>query len=379
MQNFQSPSTLFRQLNKTSDGWKVGGVASGFFRDLDGDAIAPEAVQDAIAGFMAQRTNGKEGGAIRLHHDFWQPFLTRAVRSLPMSDEKQEKLIAAIALPLGRVTKMWVEPDGTTQWEGVFAKANPISEIIWKLLKEDAISLGVSLGGKIFSTRPGRDAIGQPCNVIDHIRLDELSITDNPAYRLTNGEADGASVLALTKAIMDTGTLETPKPLPGAATAFNNGDSQAKVGMSRPLDGTPTSLKPMTPQAQGKIQADGDQSPTGIGGTAKNTAPPKGKGNIPSDDWGITVSQFTRDLEKSCCEMKKKGDATPERLEHLKKGLMGLTELTPEPPVALVNFCRFLQQVGMAMAELPHMDDYQAGGTIAAIQGDLRKALEDFE
>jgi hypothetical protein len=33
----------------------------------------------------------------------------------------------------------------------------------------------------------------------------------------------------------------------------------------------------------------------------------------------------------------------------------------------------------MAMAELPHMDDYQAGGTIAAIQGDLRKALEDFE
>jgi hypothetical protein len=200
LKTFEIPSTL--QKAASSDEWLIGGVASSFHKDLDGEAITPQAVKEAIPGFMARRgADGIQGGPIQLHHGFYDRFIKQAVGLLRLPIDEQMALVAAISLPLGRVTKMWVEPDGTTKWEGVLSQANPIARIIWQMLKENLIHLGVSLGGKIFSTQPGRDSLGQLCTLITKIRIDELSITSNPALRLTNDEGTGAYITALAKSI----------------------------------------------------------------------------------------------------------------------------------------------------------------------------------
>jgi hypothetical protein len=185
----------------------VGGVASNFFRDLDGDAICPDAIQRAIPGFMATRgPDGLKGGPIRLHHGFWERFLKQSISALNIPYDQQVGLLAAIALPLGRVTEMSVDSDGTTRWRGVLSGANPIARVVWNMLKEGMVHLGVSVGGKINGVRPGRDVIGRTCNLITDVRLDELSITDNPANRLIESETpdNGAYITALAKSVGNT-------------------------------------------------------------------------------------------------------------------------------------------------------------------------------
>ena len=181
------PLTLEVGLTKSIGDWEVGGVASGFLRDLDGEAITPQAVRDAIPDFMASRgADGIQGGPLRLHHDFWTRFLRQAIDALNLPRDVQFELVAAISLPLGRVTQIWVDEQGTTHWKGILSQANPISGIIWQLLREKLIHLGVSLGGKILQTQAGgRDRLGRPCTLITAIRLDEISITDNPALSLS--------------------------------------------------------------------------------------------------------------------------------------------------------------------------------------------------
>jgi hypothetical protein len=193
-------------LSKSAD-MVVGGVASNFFRDLDGDAICPDAIQRAIPGFMATRgPDGLKGGPIRLHHGFWERFLKQSISALNIPYDQQVGLLAAIALPLGRVTEMSVDSDGTTRWRGVLSGANPIARVVWNMLKEGMVHLGVSVGGKINGVRPGRDAIGRTCNLITDVRLDELSITDNPANRLIESETpdNGAYITALAKSVGNT-------------------------------------------------------------------------------------------------------------------------------------------------------------------------------
>lgn len=200
-------------LSKSGESWVVGGVASNFFRDLDGDAIAPDAIARAIPAFMANRgPDGLKGGPLRLHHGFWERFLKQSINSLNIPYADQMGMLAAIALPLGRVTEMTVEPDGTTRWRGLLSQANPIAKVIWEMLKEGLVHLGVSVGGKINATRPGRDALGRPCTVICDVRLDELSITDNPANRLIESEAadNGAYIMALAKSLQ---TTVSPSPV----------------------------------------------------------------------------------------------------------------------------------------------------------------------
>jgi hypothetical protein len=201
-------------LSKSAD-MVVGGVASNFFRDLDGDAICPDAIQRAIPGFMATRgPDGLKGGPIRLHHGFWERFLKQSISALNIPYDQQVGLLAAIALPLGRVTEMSVDSDGTTRWRGVLSGANPIARVVWNMLKEGMVHLGVSVGGKINGVRPGRDAIGRTCNLITDVRLDELSITDNPANRLIESETpdNGAYITALAKSVGNTMLAQKQQP-----------------------------------------------------------------------------------------------------------------------------------------------------------------------
>jgi len=235
-------------LSKTGESWAVGGVASNFFKDLDGDAISPAAIQQAIPGFMANRgPDGIQGGPLRLHHGFWERFLKQAINGLSLPYDEQIRLITAIALPLGRVTEMSVDADGTTRWRGVLSQANPIARVIWDMLREGMIHLGVSVGGKINAVRPGRDVLGRPCNVITSVRLDELSITDNPANRLIESESpdNGAYIMALAKSL----TLEKAvrKPSPGQLGLFEM--------PAAPSGG----LRPKNPKSQGP--KDGDTKP----------------------------------------------------------------------------------------------------------------------
>jgi hypothetical protein len=232
-------------LSKSGDSWVVGGVASNFFKDLDGDAIHPDAIQRAIPGFMANRgPNGLKGGPLRLHHGFWERFLKQAINALHLPFDEQMSLVAAIALPLGRVTEMTVEADGTTRWRGELSQANPIAKVIWGMLKEGLVHLGVSVGGKINATRPGRDALGRPCTLITDVRLDELSITDNPANRLVESEAadNGAYIMALAKAV--------GAPAPGQM-ALNFDEQKHKRDNSGKFSATGGAGAATTPHGQG--------------------------------------------------------------------------------------------------------------------------------
>ncbi len=383
MRSIEIPATLSRHLNKASDQWEVGGLASDFLRDLDGEAITPEAVRQAIPEFMAQRgADGIQGGPLRLHHNFWDRFLRQAIDTLRLPRDIQLDLVAAIALPLGRVTEIWVDHKGATHWKGVLSQANPIARIIWQLLREKLIHLGVSLGGKILNTRLGRDGLGRACTLIDAIRLDEISITDNPALRLTQGEGTGAYIQALAKSVRSA--------FPIASTPMKRNTQRQLDRFLRKAIGEGLTLGMDTPivPPEGKakrgtttVSMDATSLTTGMGGKSQRQIAPKGSGNEPATDvWGMTVEQLTRELSKACdCKKTVKDWSDPDLLKTLTDGAYGLTTLTDNPPSALVNFVRFLQYFSRFAQSLPLMDNYQAEGTIAAMPDELLKAIEDFQ
>lgn len=254
-------------LSKSGESWVVGGVASNFFRDLDGDAIAPDAIARAIPAFMANRgPDGLKGGPLRLHHGFWERFLKQSINSLNIPYADQMGMLAAIALPLGRVTEMTVEPDGTTRWRGLLSQANPIAKVIWEMLKEGLVHLGVSVGGKINATRPGRDALGRPCTVICDVRLDELSITDNPANRLIESEAadNGAYIMALAKSLQ---TTVSPSPVDQFLEQMLD-DDLAKAARQRMQEGA-TRMK----NGRQEVLKNSRWRPAGSGNSGQGTTP----------------------------------------------------------------------------------------------------------
>lgn len=377
----------------------MGGVASSFYKDLDGDAIDPEAIRRAIPGFMANRgPDGIVGGPIRLHHGFWDGLLKRAIALLHLDTAAQMDLVASLALPLGRVTDIHVDENGVTHWRGVLSQANPMARTVWNMLKEGAVHLGVSVGGKILGTRPGRDRIGQPCTLITDVRLDELSITDNPALRLVAGETgdNGAYITALSKTLSKSlnmtnysGAAESdqverflakalgsasdfsPKPAQG----MDRGSWQGtKTGMGRGLN-APTTQRS---RGNGSIKMDGSQPKTGMGGNQPKAYHPDATAKGPNTDvYGITVAELTRKLEK-CCAMDKHALSSPETHAMLTDAAYGLAGVTDNPPPALINLVRYLQYFSRFAQQLPHMDDYQAAGTVAAMGPELYKALGDF-
>jgi hypothetical protein len=355
-------------------------VASSFHKDLDGEAITPQAVKEAIPGFMARRgADGIQGGPIQLHHGFYDRFIKQAVGLLRLPIDEQMALVAAISLPLGRVTKMWVEPDGTTKWEGVLSQANPIARIIWQMLKENLIHLGVSLGGKIFSTQPGRDSLGQLCTLITKIRIDELSITSNPALRLTNDEGTGAYITALAKSIRSAMTQPLTKADKNSAItliprqqSLKLDDAPTTTGMGEKVTAEPK------PTGGAKLKLADTDVKTGMGEKLETESKPTGKSELKTSDTGVTVGQIAKVLEKACnYDRKQMGE--PGTLKKFGDALYGLAGVTDNPPPALINMCVFLQRLLQAASALPHMSDYQADGTIAAMTGDLTKALEVFK
>ncbi len=399
LKTFQLPASLKK--DASSDGWVVGGVASSFHRDLDGEAIAPQAIADAIPEFMAQRgADGIIGGPIRLHHDFWTRFLQQAIEALRLPVDEQMNLVAAIALPLGRVTKIWVDNQGTTHWKGILSAANPIARIVWNMLREKMIHLGVSLGGKIFDTKSGgRDRLGRPCTLITAVRLDELSVTDNPALRLTQGEDTGAYISALAKsvktslAINANRTMKTKlKPKKPDVTAFlrkaiGGAGDIGSMGMNRDL----SEPKSVSPKGKQNIQMDGNPVTTGMGSKGVKLNKPAGKpGNEPKTDVGsMTVEGFCRALDKCGASEKEMKDpkamalkkamlTDPEMISAMSEGAYGLTQVADYPPDMLVNFVRFLQKLAQFATDLPGMSDWASEGTAAAMSGDLYKALGDF-
>jgi hypothetical protein len=375
-------------LSKSGGSWVVGGVASNFFKDLDGDAIDPGAIRRAIPAFMANRgPGGIRGGPLRLHHGFWERFLKQSINALNIPYAEQMKLLASISLPLGRVTEMAVEPDGTTRWRGELSQANPIAKVIWDMLREGLVHLGVSVGGKINAVRPGRDALGRNCNVICDVRLDELSITDNPANRLIESESsdNGAYIMALAKSL----DVKTPvskvddflkKALGGSPSSQANSGSWQDTSipeMGRGLNPVRSTIR----QGTKKIQMDESASVTagrGLGGKQPKAHRPTSSGGMPPTDvWGLTVTQLTRELQK-CCDMNKGEWSSPETLTFLQDSARGLAGVTDSPPPELINFVRFLQYVSQFAHALPGMDNYQSAGTVQAMGADLTKALEDF-
>jgi hypothetical protein len=388
LRHFEIPATL--QKSAKAGDWIVGGVASSFHRDLDGEAITPDAIASAIPQFMAVRGGDQiSGGPIRLHHDFWTRFLKQAIAAVSLPFEEQTRLISAIALPLGRVTHISVDRgSGETRWRGVLSQSNPIARIVWDMLREGLISLGVSVGGKILATGRGRDALGRNCTLITKIRLDELSITDNPALRLTEGEGTGAYITALAKSIKTTfdhrgsGRMSTRtflrKALGGnpQSEAASGNTSLPNMGFSRNL-GEPKTAKP---KPSGTIKTEDGDTKTGVGGVVQpKAAKPKGGADLKSDVWGISVKEFAQQLSK-CSGMKKTSEwSDPKLLKKFAQGAYGLTHITDNPPPELIDFINFLQQIAKFAYMLPNMDDYQAAGTMDAMGADLQKSLEEFQ
>lgn len=338
---------------------------------------------------MAMRgPDGIQGGPIRLHHDFWSRFLRQAIDSLRLPREEQMSLVAAIALPLGRVTRIWVDDEGTTYWRGTLSQANPIARIIWQMLQEGLIHLGVSVGGKIWETQDGgRDALGRPCTLITDIRLDELSITDSPALRLTQGEGTGAYITALAKSIR---SALTPPPRkmttsPQQVERFLQKSlalslTDLNLGFDRDNVGPPRARSPKGSQT---VQMNTDQPKTGMGEKPSAAKRPKAKGNEPKTDvYGFTVKELTAELRK-CAGYKTPGQwSDPATLQLLTDGSFGLTSIDlggNPPPVELVNMVKFLQYLNQFAQGAQYMHPYQGNATAIAMGEELSKALDNFE
>jgi hypothetical protein len=321
---------------------------------------------------MAVRgADGVSGGPIRLHHDYWQPFLQRIITTLNLSDEMQMSLVAAIALPIGRVTEMYVDGDGTTHWSGFLSPANPIAKIVWQMLQEGFIHLGVSLGGRIMQIADnGRDAIGKPCRLITRIRIDELSVTDNPALRITDGSDSGAYIMALAKSILGGRTPLRPKSIVPSI----NTNTQRFLSKALGDQGGAVSL-PKT-----GLRVDKSQVKTGAGKDtiSYDVAPPKptGKGP-PTDVWGISVGAFADGLAK-CGEMTK-SEEWVEALPMMRDGSQGLLALADNPPPELLNLARLLQVISQHTMALPYLSKQAAAETMQMMGSDLQKMAADFK
>ena len=391
MFTFSAVSTL----QKTAGaGLTVGGIASSFHRDLDGEAITPDAVRAAIPDFMAPRSGNIEGGAIRLHHNFWDRLLKRVISSLPLPYAQQNELVAAIALPLGRVTKIWVDNEGQTHWRGILSAANPIAKVVWDMLKEGAVHLGVSLGGKIFETVPGgRDSLGKPCTLITKIRIDELSVTDNPALRLPGGEGEGAYINALAKSVRNIMPVTTlrPKPKKLSTQAFllkaiggSVSSEQASgdwggytSGLSSDRGLQPRSKRPRSTRRIAKYDETNVKS--GLGGKHPMKSRPKATDSEPKTDvYGMTVGQLTQKLKKACQENTRDDWGSKEMTKSLADAALGIAGVTDSPTAEVVNFAKFLQHLSQFTASLPHMSDYQAIRTVPEFGAELSKALDTF-
>lgn len=354
----------------------------------------PTAVRDAIPDFMAVRgADGVSGGPIRLHHDYWQPFLQRIIRTLNLSDEMQMNLVAAIALPIGRVTDISVDAEGKTHWTGFLSSANPIAKIVWQMLQEGFVHLGVSLGGRIVQVVDGgRDAMGKPCRLITQIRIDELSVTDNPALRITDGSDSGAYIMALAKSLLGPRKLQ-PKTIAssnntntqrflskalgdqGGAASFDGDTKVAPMGVSRPIG--PPDKKP---GRSGSMKVDKSEVKTGMGkdNLVYAVDPPKSTGKgPPTDVWGISVGAFTDGLKK-CAEMDKAQDWA-DAVPMMRDGSIGLLGATDNPPAELLNLTRLLGQIARYSMELPYMSKWAASQTMEAMGGDLQKMAASFE
>lgn len=411
MKTFQITATLEKSGNTR---YKVGGIASSFHRDLDGEAITPDAVNDAIPGFMASRgVDGIRGGPIRLNHGFSDQFIRNAIDVLNLPREEQLKLIAAVQLPLGRVTAMWVDDSGTTHWEGFLSEQNPVAKVIWDMLQEKLIHLGVSLGGKIYQIKEGgRDALGRLCRLITRIRLDELSITDNPALRLINDEAPGAYITALAKSIrsaltaqggqqqvkgnglkrrLRVATQDEIRRLAKTSMAESMGipmaaglGSQSNMvaipsGITRAIAHTGSTTKP---KGRRKV-ATSPTIKTGVGGDGSEVAPmarPRSGSTIPSGVWGLSVGKIATSLYKCGATMDKKMVMSPNFQKFLQQGAEGLGSVVSEAadPEPLLGLIRLLRYISMYSGGVPNMDDYQANGTIEAMGEELTKAIESF-
>jgi hypothetical protein len=320
---------------------------------------------------MAVRgADGVSGGPIRLHHDYWQPFLQRIITTLNLSDEMQMSLVAAIALPIGRVTEMTVDDEGKTHWAGFLSPANPIAKIVWEMLREGFIHLGVSLGGRIMQVVDGgRDTIGKPCRLITQIRIDELSVTDNPALRITDGSDSGAYIMALAKSILGGRTPLRPKPK--SATSINT-NTQRFLSKALGDKGGAFSLSK-------SMKVDKSEVKTGAGKDtiSYDVAPPKptGKGP-PTDVWGISVGAFADGLAK-CAEMTK-SEEWVNALPMMRDGSQGLLALADNPPPELLNLARLLQVISQHTMALPYLSKQAAAETMQMMGSDLQKMAADF-
>lgn len=390
IKSFTLPLTLAKAAGVSS--FKVGGVASGFLKDLDDEAITPDAVKRAIPGFMALRgPDGVAGGPLRLHHDFWQRFLKQAIESLGLSRDEQMDMVAAIALPIGRVTKMWVDGSGTTRWEGTISQASPIGRILWSMLKENLIHLGVSLGGKILRVDRGRDGLGRPCGLITDIRIDELSVTDNPAYRLTEGETEdnGAYIQALSKSLGLTShrrKMNVDQFLAKALGTPKNEITSGSWGETKTgLAGTRSSYSTLTPKGKASVKVAPDMGKVFSDNTQgqKISKPTSSNPGPKTDIWGMTVGELTSALEKcagmdelkKCCSSMAKSEEMASDLYQSARGLAGSTD---EPPGVLANLVRLLAQISSLVAELPHKSEWEQDGYVKDIHDVLSKSLTEF-
>jgi hypothetical protein len=289
----------------------------------------------------------------------------------------------------------------------VLSQANPIAKTIWAMLKEGMVHLGVSVGGKINSTRPGRDALGRPCTLITDVRLDELSITDNPANRLLDSESpdNGAYIMALTKSLEKAiapgrttlqktlALMPTPvstmasveqflaKALGGNPGAEINSGSQGDTAipsMGRGLSAPPATLRPVGTQTIKMDSSSSDTAGRGLAGIQPKAQRLYSSGGMPPTDvWGLSIDQLTRELAK-CARMDKHAWGLPETAGFITDSAHAIAGMTESPNPELINFVRFLQNIGRFAQEMPYMDDYQAAGTVTAMNDDLIKALEEF-
>jgi hypothetical protein len=148
-----------------------------------------------------------------------------------------------------------------------------------------------------------------------------------------------------------------------------------------PAMGRKVDAKSPQPKGGKKVQMDESASAhagKGIGGKQPKAHRPYSSGGMPPTDvFGITITQLTRNLAKACY-MDKDAWGSPETVSFLTDSARAIAGMTDTPTDPMVNFVRFLQYCTRFAQELPFMNDYQAAGTVKAMNADLTKALDEF-
>jgi hypothetical protein len=148
-----------------------------------------------------------------------------------------------------------------------------------------------------------------------------------------------------------------------------------------PAMGRKVDAKSPQPKGGKKVQMDESGSAhagKGIGGKQPKAHRPYSSGGMPPTDvFGITITQLTRNLAKACY-MDKDAWGSPETVSFLTDSARAIAGMTDTPTDPMVNFVRFLQYCTRFAQELPFMNDYQAAGTVKAMNADLTKALDEF-